>query len=473
MRARFADTLAARIAIGFVVMGFAVIALFAVVSLLLVEHDLDTAAGSRQRAAISAISTALRTAYAEDHNWTTADLGPTVALARANGIDLVMQRRSRDQLVITTAGVVGPMMTFDVVVDARPVARVTLPQSAGLGPAESELRRTIATSIFLSAAGAVLLAALGATLLGRRLAHPLEELAGAAHRLGRGGKATRVGSLHGPREVHELGAAFDAMAGDLELEDQLRRSLAAHVAHELRTPLSILQAETAALADGVTTWSPQLARSFDEEVGRLARLVQDLGSLSSAEAASLTINRVPVRLDHIALETSERLEHHFIARHVELRVNVAATTILGDADRIEQIIGNLLLNGVRYTPSGGWVELSVESSDGRALLAVQDSGPGIPPEERALVFEDFVRGSTSAGVPGSGVGLAVVRELVRAHNGTVQIDSSPEQGCRFVVSFDAVPMVGEREAISTRTTHGPDAQRTVGLSTEEQTGRRM
>jgi signal transduction histidine kinase len=449
------------------------IALFAVVSLLLVEHDLETAAGNRQRAAVSAISTALRTAYAEDHNWTTADLGPTVALARANGIDLVMQRRSRDQLVITAAGVGGPMMTFDVVVNGRPVARVTLPQSAGLGPAESELRRTVATSIVLTAAGAVLLAVLGAALLGRRLAHPLEQLAGAARRLGRGGKTTRVGSLHGPREVHELAAAFDTMADDLELEDQLRRSLAAHVAHELRTPLSILQAETAALADGVTTWSPELARSFDEEVRRLARLVQDLGSLSSAEAAALTINRVPVRLDHVALETSGRLEHHFTARHVDLRVHVEPTTILGDADRIEQIIGNLLLNGARYTPSGGLVDLSVASSDGRALLAVEDSGPGIPVEERERVFEDFARGSTSAGVPGSGVGLAVVRELVRAHHGTVQLNSPAEQGCRFVVSFDAVPMVGERGAISTRTTHGPDARPTVGLSTEEQTSRRI
>jgi signal transduction histidine kinase len=473
VRPWFADTLAARIAIGFVAIGFSVIALFAVVSLLLVEHDLDSAAGNRQRAAVSAISTALRTAYAEDHNWTTADLGPTVALAHANGIDLVMQRRSKDQLVITAAGVGGPMMTFDVVVDGRPVASVTLPRSAGLGPAEGELRHTVAKSIVLTAAGAVVLAVIGAALLGRRLAHPLEQLAGAARRLGRGGRTTRVGSLRGPREVHELGAAFDAMADHLELEDQLRRSLAAHVAHELRTPLSILQAETAALADGVTTWSPELARSFDEEVGRLARLVQDLGSLSSAEAAALTITRVPVRLDHIALETSERLEHHFIARHVDLRAHVVPATILGDADRIEQIIGNLLLNGARYTPRGGWVDLSVASSDGRALLAVEDSGPGIPPDERERVFEDFVRGSTSTGVPGSGVGLAVVRELVRAHRGTVQLDSSAEQGCRFVVSFEAVPMVGEPDPISTGSTHGPDASRTVELSTEEQSSRRM
>ena len=473
MRTRFADTLATRIAIGFVVIGFSVIALFAVVSLLLVEHDLDTAAGNRQRAAISAISTALRKAYAEDHNWSTADLGPTVALARANGIDLVMQRRSKDQLVIKAAGAGGPMTTFGVVFHGRPVAQVTFPQSAGLSPAETELRHTVTTSIVLTAVGAIVLAVLGAALLGRRLAHPLEQLAGAARRLGRGGKTTRVGSLHGPREVHELGAAFNAMADDLELEDQLRRSFAARVAHELRTPLSILQAETAALADGVITWSPEVARSFDEEVGRLARLVQDLGSLSSAEAAALTINRVPVRLDHIALETSERLEHHFVARNVDLRVHAEPATILGDADRIEQIIGNLLLNGARYTPSGGWVELSVTNSDDQALLAVHDSGPGIPAEERERVFEDFVRGSTSTGVPGSGVGLAVVRELVRAHHGTVQIDSSAEQGCRFVVTLDALPTVGERGPISTRTTRGPDAPPIAGLSTEEHSGRRM
>jgi two-component system sensor histidine kinase BaeS len=472
MRTRFGDTLAARIAIGFVVMGFSVIALFAVVSLVLVERDLNAATGSQQRAAISAITATLRRAYTEDHNWTTADLGPTQALARAYGIDLAMRRRSSGLLLITARGAGGPATSFDVTFDGKTVARVSLPESSGLNPAEDGLRHTIATSIALTAGAAVALAVLGAALLGRRLARPLEQLAAAARRLGRGAKATRVGSLRGPREVHDLGAAFDAMADDLELQDQLRRSLAANVAHELRTPLSILQAETSALADGVTTWSPKLASSFDEEVGRLTRLVQDLGSLSSADAATLTIHRVPVRLDHVAVETSARLRHHFDARQVSLRVSVEPATILGDADRIEQIIGNLLLNGARYTPSGGWVETSVACVDGRAVLAVRDNGPGIPAEEREQVFERFVRGSTATGVPGSGVGLAVVRELVRAHGGTVEIDDSVELGCRFVVSFEAVS-ASTSASISTRTTRGRDARRTADLSTEEQTSRRI
>jgi two-component system sensor histidine kinase BaeS len=172
----------------------------------------------------------------------------------------------------------------------------------------------------LTALVTIVLAAASGALLARRLARPLHQLASAARRLSQGARTARVESLHGPREVRDLAAAFDSMATNLQLEDQPRRGLTANVAHELRTPLSILQAQTVALSEGLIDWTPELALSFADEVSRLTRLVEDLGTLAPAEPASLSLKREPLRLDHAAIDIAERLRYRFDQRHVALRL---------------------------------------------------------------------------------------------------------------------------------------------------------
>jgi two-component system sensor histidine kinase BaeS len=436
-----ADTLGLRIATGFILLALSVIAVFATVTLLLIDYDLNAAAHRQLNSNIAAITLALQKAYNEDHSWTSADLAPTVALAQAYGVSLDMRALSNTILTVTARAAEGPTAAFDVVSGGNVVAHVKLRQpTSGLSPAQAGLRHTITKSVMVTTLVAVLLALAGAALLARRLSRPLHKLEAAVRRFGQGDKPAPLQTARGPREVRDLMTAFDTMAADLQLEERLRRELTANVAHELRTPLSILQAQTTALADRIIEWSPDLARSFEEEVARLSRLVEDLGILAAAQSASLTIERVPVRLDHLVRDAVERLQHRFHQRRISLQLDLSPATILGDADRVEQIIANLLGNAARYVQPAGVVRVIV-ADDKKPKLVVSDNGPGIPESERAQIFERFARGSTAAGVAGSGIGLAVVQELVSAHGGTVELQASPEGGSEFTVTFP-LPSIG-------------------------------
>jgi signal transduction histidine kinase len=438
-------------------MALSAIALFSVLILVLVDRDLNAASHRQLHSNVVALTAALQTAFREDRSWAKADFAPVVALAHAYGIQLDLQAQSKTILAITAKAADGPTANFDVHSNGQIVAHVSLRQpSNGLTPAQAGLRHAITTSIGLTALVTIALAAASGALLAGRLARPLHQLAGAARRLGQGAHSTPVEPVRGPREVRDLAAAFDSMAADLRLQDHLRRALAANVAHELRTPLSILQAQTVALSEGVIDWTPEMAGSFAEEVGRLSRLVEDLGTLAAAEAASLSLTREPLRLDHVAIDTAERLQHRFDQRNVTLRLDLSPTVIIGDAGRIEQILSNLLSNAARYTQAGGAVRLIVASRPGWATLTVTDSGPGIPESERARVFERFARGSSATGVPGTGIGLAVVRELVTAHGGAVTLDSSPEGGSRFTVTLPAPGAEHKGESSFTGSTQRPD-----------------
>lgn len=456
-----ADTLTARIATGFALMTLTALALFAVGALVLIDADLNAAAHRQETTSTAAIAGALRRAYREDQRWTAADLAPAVALAHAYGVDLRVDTGSGTVLSVTARSADGPVRSFDVTEAGRVVARVRLQQPAsGLSPADATLRRALSRSVLVTGLVATALAVVAGVLLARRLARPLERLRAAAGLLGGGAHGTRVSPIAGPVEVRELATAFDDMAADLELEDRLRGALTADVAHELRTPLAVLQAQITALEDGVTDWSPEVASSLGEEVTRLSRLVEDVGTLAAAEAAGLGIGSAPVRLDHVAADTAERLGYLFERQGVALAVDLHPATVSGDADRLGQVTANLLANAARYTPRGGTVQLAVAAQAALATVTVTDTGPGVAPEERERIFDRFVRGAAASGTAGSGIGLAVVRELVTAHGGRVRVTDAPGGGSRFVVTLPAAPAAPD----PTATTHDPDTHPTGGVS---------
>ncbi len=250
----------------------------------------------------------------------------------------------------------------------------------------------------------------------------------------RGDRSARA-NLAAPGELGELGAAVDRMAANLEREDELRRALTADVAHELRTPVTILAAQCEAILDGVAEPSAEHLSSLYEEVLRLGRVIEDLESLASAEAAGLRLERGPVELDRVVARAAELLAPQFEAAEVELETHLAPAVVDGDEQRLAQVARNLLVNALKFTPAGGRVEIEVEASDGTARFAVSDSGSGIAADELAHVFERFWRGAGARGTAGSGVGLAVVDELVRAHGGSVTAASEPGRGSTFTVEL--------------------------------------
>jgi len=321
-----------------------------------------------------------------------------------------------------------------IVVDGRTVGTLTVAYpSGGLPGPERDLEASPRRSI-LAAAGVAILVALGVALLvARRLARPLSRLTRAARRLGTGDLSARAGSEDAPGEIGELATTFDQMADSLAREDEVRRVLVADVAHELRTPVTILQASLEELVDG--TAPPETARlsSLHDEVLRLARILQDLEALAAAQAAGLEMTAEPVDLAEVASEAIERLRGAFATAEVEPNVALAPATVLGDPARLDQVVTNLLTNAMKFTPAGGEVQVKVSTMNGDARLEVEDSGPGIAEDEIGHVFERFWRGRAGQTTSGSGVGLAVVAELVRAHHGRVEVSSAPGEGATFTV----------------------------------------
>ena len=244
--------------------------------------------------------------------------------------------------------------------------------------------------------------------------------------------------VHTNDELGQLATAFNRMASQLHLQEELRQRLLADVAHELRTPLSVIQGNLQAILDGVYPLSPEEVGNVFLESQLLSRLVDDLHELAQAEAGHLTLVRRPVDLAAAVNQMGAVLTPLARTNNIHLQVDAAADLIvLADAERINQILHNLLGNALRHTPAGGTVTLTAtRRTPDFARITISDTGPGIPSEHLPYVFERFYRADPSRRRPddpttGAGLGLAIVRALVEAHGGTVGLESNPGEGATF------------------------------------------
>jgi two-component system sensor histidine kinase BaeS len=272
------------------------------------------------------------------------------------------------------------------------------------------------------------------------MARPLAELRAAARAIASGRLDQRVQAFGG--EIGEVAQAFNAMAARLEADERLRREFLAAVAHELRTPLANVQAHLEAILDGVAEPTPERIAALHTQTVLLNRLVSDLRDLTLAQAGALPLQRCPVDLTEVCREVVEALEPWFQERQVTAAV-VAEGPVWawGDPQRLRQVLQNLVHNAVRFSPPAGAVRVVLTTQEGWAEVTVEDDGPGVPPEDLERVFEPFYRGdpSRSRHSAGSGLGLAVVKQLVGAHGGTVRAERKPDRGSRFVVRLPTPP----------------------------------
>jgi two-component system sensor histidine kinase BaeS len=299
--------------------------------------------------------------------------------------------------------------------------------------------RAVAWSWVVGAAMVALAAALLVSgYVARRLTRPLLALTGAARRFAAGERGARAGT-GGPGELGELAAAFDSMADEVVHSEQVRRSLAADVAHELRTPLAALQAGLEELRDGLRTPDPERLAALHDQALRLGRTVADLAELSAAESAALCLH--PRDTDLIAVARTALAAYRprldAAGLHVDAEL-VDPMPVRADPDRLHQCLTNLLANAARYCRPGDRVTVRAYPSGGYAVLEVADTGPGIPADELPHVFDRLWRGRRAGTVAGSGIGLAVVRELVAAHGGTVAAASPAGSGTTITIRFPAL-----------------------------------
>ena len=276
--------------------------------------------------------------------------------------------------------------------------------------------------LLIAAVAAIVLGSLAAWWLVRRLMRPLDQLTDASRSIAVGNMTARVAEPTDP-ELRRLAQSFNRMAATLERAETLRRALVEDVAHELRTPLTSLRGYTEALADGVVEPSPAMLRTVHEEIERLTRLVEELDQLARHEPGERTMARTEVDLEAIVRRSLEIASPELARRRIEVRVERGAALPLlwADPDGIGQVVTNLVQNAERYTDRGGVITVRLGEDGGRLRCAIENTGSEIPPDELDLVWERLHRvdRSRARASGGAGIGLAIVRQIVEAHGGTV------------------------------------------------------
>jgi signal transduction histidine kinase len=292
--------------------------------------------------------------------------------------------------------------------------------------------------LLIAASVSLVLSAVVGLLLARAIAQPVRELTRAADHLAQGDFDYPVDTTS-PGELGELARAFRSMSSDMRRMLQARTDLVTNVSHELRTPLTAVKGLVETLRDGAVEdlgARDKFLASIEGETDRLIRLVNDLLTLSRADAQALTLRRERFDLTNLARSCAEGFATQAAAQNISIVVEGPSAHINADADRIRQVLVNLLDNAIRFSPVGGTVSVTVSPSSSQVTVSVQDRGPGIPAKEQVRVFERFYRGDKSRarkGDVGAGLGLSIAQTLVQAHGGHVTLASAPGQGT--TVSF--------------------------------------
>jgi signal transduction histidine kinase len=311
---------------------------------------------------------------------------------------------------------------------------VTVGELSGLGELEEQYLASVRRALVWAGALAGALGVGLGGLLAYQIVAPLRRLRSAAAAIAAGDLSQRVG-VTSRDEIGDLAGAFNHMAAELERHQALRRNLVADIAHELRTPLSVVRGSLEAMLDGVHSLDEAHVVPVYEETLLLQRLVDDLRLLSLADAGQLALERRPVDLGELVSSVVEAT--HVAAQEsavtLEVRVGDGLPRVQGDGQRLRQVINNLVSNALGHTPAGGRVEISVQAAADGVEVAVTDTGPGIAADDLPYVFERFYRGDRSrARGGGTGLGLSIARKLVEAHGGRIGVESVPGQGARFV-----------------------------------------
>jgi histidine kinase len=317
----------------------------------------------------------------------------------------------------------------------------SMSEMMGKGALENGMGQDLYGSFQSATMEALAWAALAATLaaiivswfVSRQVVTPVQGMMQASQSIAEGHYAERVqvpGNIQRDEldELAQLALRFNQMAEKLDQTESMRRQLIGDVVHELRTPLTVIKGTMEGLMDGVLPAGSETYQQVYQEADRLQRLVVDLQELSRVEARAVPLNFQTVSVDRLVKTVTERLGRLFEDKAVGLDADVSAhlPAVLGDEDRLLQVLVNIVGNALKYTPEGGQVQISVRQQDGMLTLAVKDSGIGISAEHLPHVFTRFYRidKSRARASGGSGIGLTIAKSIVQAHSGQIWVESA-------------------------------------------------
>ena len=304
------------------------------------------------------------------------------------------------------------------------------------GALEDNFISTIKMANVKAGLAAIVLALVAGLYLSMRISRPLVMLSEATRRIAERELSHRV-PITTNDEIGEVGGAFNKMAESLEKNEELRKNLIADVAHELRTPLAILRGNLEMLKENVTEPTPDVLVSLHEETIRISRLVEDLQSLSHADAGEVLLDRQVEDIAEIVKAVAQDLKPEAALKRIEITLETAEFTEVSiDRYRIGQVLYNLISNAIRYSEHG-IIRIKVLAFPNEVRVVVQDNGPGIKKEHLPFIFDRFYRAekSRNRGSGGSGLGLAIAKSFIEAHGGCIWAESIYGQGSTFIFSL--------------------------------------
>jgi two-component system sensor histidine kinase BaeS len=428
-----------RLVIAFVGVALVAAVLATIVSSTNMDAHVAAAARARLQRSATHFGDVAAAVYGQGRGWTQVAVMELHHLAQIDDLAvLLVDDNGRTILRLPPNGPVesGASAAAPVMSGGRAIGRVTVSQASGrlLTAEEAQLRQQLnRTHLIAGVTSAAIAYAIG-VYLALTLSRPLRRIRAGAEAMGAGDLDVRVKET-GDDEIRSVAKALNGLAETLQREEELRKESVADLAHELRTPVMGLLARVEAAQDGVFEDEAANLAAMHDEALRLTRLLDDLSALADAERPGLLLSAEPVDLAAVAAGTAEALRQGFADKGITFTTDLQATVVAGDQRRLEQVVVNLLTNALRYTDAGGHVKLSVRQVGDAAVLEVADSGIGIPAEDLAHVFTRFWRGekSRSRATGGAGIGLTIVKELVRAHGGQITVESTVRQGSVFRV----------------------------------------
>ena len=305
-----------------------------------------------------------------------------------------------------------------------------------VGESRTAVLADLTPNLLLAALVALVVATLVGFLVSRSIYRPIQAVAMAARRVARGRLEERV-AVAGSLESQDLAHSFNLMTSEVERQQRALRDFLANVSHDLQTPLTSINGFSQALLDDIVQGDERsnAYRIIEDESRRLLRLVEGLLDLSRIEAGQVEVEIVAVDVPALLAQVSDLFSLRAQELNVNLSVNeIEVGSVLGDWDRLDQVLGNLVDNALRHTPPDGEVRLSAKRfPPGRAVIAVADTGVGIPAEDIPNLFDRYYKSDRPGAQGGTGLGLAIARELVRAQGGEVRVVSEQDVGTTFEI----------------------------------------
>lgn len=364
-----------------------------------------------------------------------------VTLIDANGLVVQSGHRERiGQHLAAREASRGIPVEVDGVVVGRIIIDAMSDRQLGPVSPEAGFLGRVRQAIIVSAGAAAAIALLLGILLARTIARPVRELTTATQIVAQGQLGHQV-PVRTQDELGDLARSFNQMSADLERASMLRRQMTADIAHELRTPLSVILGYTEALSDRKLPGTPEVFAKMHGEAQLLNHLIDDLRTLSLADAGELPLNRQACTPQALLERTAGAYAARADQMGIELRVAAATDLplVLVDPERMAQVLGNLVSNALRYTPSGRAIILAAERTvDGvGSVLKVEDHGSGITPEDLPHIFDRFYRGDRARPQDEgeSGLGLAIAKSIIEAYGGTIQVQSALDVGTTFTITL--------------------------------------